>query len=239
LAKAGANTLLTRTLSVPAFANTFTLCAIMVNLQNIQVVDSWDLNTVIIAELNHELDGLYSGLVIKSQTTGTEWRVKKRVLFYHTLDKQRKFANEATTLTHLSFDRLENMFVSAKSILDREDHRIFQYQLQSIGSHKNPTIGDTLVAALDEKFACPCCGYMTFNYKPDGSYDICGVCFWEDDPIQLQDPDYEAGANSVSLRQAQRNFLEFGACDREMLHNVRPPAKDEARDKNWKPLDSK
>ncbi len=65
------------------------------------------------------------------------------------------------------------------------------------------------------------------------------MCYWEDDPIQLNDPDFESGANTMSLRQAQRNFIEFGACDREMLHNVRQPSKDEQRDENWKPLDRK
>lgn len=28
------------------------------------------------------------------------------------------------------------------------------------------------------------------------------------------------------------------ACDKEMLRNVRPPAKDEERDENWKPLNT-
>lgn len=89
----------------------------------------------------------------------------------------------------------------------------------------------------DIKFACPCCGYKTFLYKPCGDYDICKVCYWEDDPIQLQDPDYEGGANSVSLRQGQRNFLEFGACERDMLRYVTLPSYDEKRDKDWKPME--
>lgn len=54
------------------------------------------------------------------------------------------------------------------------------------------------------KYKCPCCGYYTFNDKPDGNYDICPVCFWEDDPIQLQDPNYAGGANKVSLLQGQK-----------------------------------
>lgn len=87
-----------------------------------------------------------------------------------------------------------------------------------------------------QRFDCPCCGYKTFNHKPDGSYDICAVCFWEDDPIQLSDPDYEGGANRVSLKQGQRNFAEFGACEKEMVQNVRQPTDDEQRDKDWKPL---
>ena len=36
-----------------------------------------------------------------------------------------------------------------------------------------------------EKYKCPCCGFYTFDEKPNGNYDICPVCFWEDDPIQL------------------------------------------------------
>ena len=88
-----------------------------------------------------------------------------------------------------------------------------------------------------EKFACPCCGYKTYPEKPDGDYGICPVCFWEDDPIQFNNPDYKGGANRPSLRQAQRNFAEFGVCNREVIQYVRKPTDDEQRDDNWKPLD--
>lgn len=87
------------------------------------------------------------------------------------------------------------------------------------------------------KFACPCCGYKTFHNPPDGSYNICQVCYWEDDPIQLEDPFYEGGANRISLIQAQKNFMEFGACEKDMLKYVRRPSPDEQRDKNWKPFE--
>lgn len=90
---------------------------------------------------------------------------------------------------------------------------------------------------MDDKFACPCCGYRTLREKPGGTYNICEVCFWEDDPIQLDDPDYEGGANRVSLKQGQRNFQEFGACERDMVKNVRRPNSDEGRDDNWKFID--
>ena len=77
------------------------------------------------------------------------------------------------------------------------------------------------------KYRCPCCGFYTFDYIPDGSYDICKVCFWEDDPFQLQNPAYEGGANKVSLIQARKNFLEYGACDVKMLPYVRKPLPEE------------
>jgi hypothetical protein len=40
------------------------------------------------------------------------------------------------------------------------------------------------------------------------SHDICGVCKWEDDPIQNNDPDYSGGANHISLNEAKQAFAE-------------------------------
>jgi hypothetical protein len=73
--------------------------------------------------------------------------------------------------------------------------------------------------------------------KPGGTYNICKVCFWEDDPIQLDDLQYEGGANRVSLRQGQKNFQKFGARERDMIKNVRPPNPDEGRGEGWKYLE--
>lgn len=79
------------------------------------------------------------------------------------------------------------------------------------------------------KYKCPCCGYYTFNERPSGNYDICPVCFWEDDPIQLNDSSYKGGANRVSLLQARKNFKEFGACERSMMKYTRMPNEDEVK----------
>ena len=75
------------------------------------------------------------------------------------------------------------------------------------------------------KYKCPCCGYYTLDYR--GDYAICHVCFWEDDPFQLEDPDLEGQANVVSLNQARENYKKFGACEEDMLKYVRPPKEDE------------
>ena len=45
--------------------------------------------------------------------------------------------------------------------------------------------------------------------------------------IQLEDNEYEGGANRVSLVQARHNFLSFGACEEEMKKHVRKPKEDE------------
>jgi len=76
------------------------------------------------------------------------------------------------------------------------------------------------------KLPCPCCGFKTLDEKPE-TFSVCQVCFWEDDPVQRDDPDYEGGANRVSLQQGQKNFQDFGACESEMIKNVRRPNIDE------------
>jgi hypothetical protein len=53
-------------------------------------------------------------------------------------------------------------------------------------------------------FPCPCCGKLTLS--ENGVYEICTVCFWEDDPVQSGDPTYAGGANQVSLEKARENW---------------------------------
>ncbi|MCK2000749.1 hypothetical protein MZM54_05010 [[Brevibacterium] frigoritolerans] len=86
------------------------------------------------------------------------------------------------------------------------------------------------------KYTCPCCGYKTLDEKPPGTYDICEICFWEDDSYQYEHPDYDGGANTASLKEAQQNFINFGASERDFLKNVRPPTKYDKKDPSWKPL---
>ena len=64
---------------------------------------------------------------------------------------------------------------------------------------------------------CACCDHFSLD---DGDWEICPVCFWEDDGLGICKPDEESGANHITLRQARANFAFFGACDRRMLPNV-------------------
>jgi cysteine-rich CPCC protein len=89
------------------------------------------------------------------------------------------------------------------------------------------------------KYTCPCCGYKTLAAEPPGTYDICDICFWEDDPLQFEEPDYQSGANPVCLRQAQMNFIKFGACEPDMIEHVRKPTQHDIKDSGWKPLTGK
>lgn len=83
------------------------------------------------------------------------------------------------------------------------------------------------------KFTCPCCGYLVFDESP-GSYDICPICFWEDDITQLKYPAWNTGANQVSLIDGQRNYIRYGASELRFLHNVRPASQSEPIDPEWR-----
>jgi len=72
------------------------------------------------------------------------------------------------------------------------------------------------------KINCPCCGYLTIEEE----WDVCPVCYWECVDVmpnefwqQLAD-----GANGgISLDEAKKNYLSFGACDEHMVEYVRKP----------------
>ena len=83
---------------------------------------------------------------------------------------------------------------------------------------------------LDE--FCPCCKYNTFEKGDRLNYSICPICFWEDDTTSFENPEYAGGANRVSLIEAQRNFEEFGACQRDMIKNTKKPNKRDIRKEN-------
>ena len=72
-----------------------------------------------------------------------------------------------------------------------------------------------------ELFACPCCNYLTLTEL--GRYEICDVCFWEDDGTQH--PDDFSMPNGLFLAQGQQNFLKLGACDERAVSLVKKKAR--------------
>jgi hypothetical protein len=78
-------------------------------------------------------------------------------------------------------------------------------------------------------FACPCCASLTLPAR--GQYELCPVCFWEDDGQDDPDADVVRGGPNgpLSLTQARANYVAFGACDRAFLDKVRSPTRDEGQ----------
>lgn len=68
-----------------------------------------------------------------------------------------------------------------------------------------------------EKFKCVCCGNKTMEHSDPLYHDICPVCFWENDPIQNENPDYAGGANRVCLNEAIMNYKKFGVAKEKYI----------------------
>lgn len=60
------------------------------------------------------------------------------------------------------------------------------------------------------KFRCPCCGFPTLDEQ--GSFDICTICWWEDDgQDDLHADEIWAGPNGeLSLSEARANVRDHG-----------------------------
>lgn len=86
------------------------------------------------------------------------------------------------------------------------------------------------------RFPCPCCGHLTLDSGP-GDYDLCPVCFWEDDGGQLRFPMSPDGANGISLMEAQGIYAKRGAMHSDFVRKVRKARADEPLDDGWRPFD--
>jgi hypothetical protein len=69
---------------------------------------------------------------------------------------------------------------------------------------------------VEELAACPCCGYRSLRER--GAYEICRVCFWEDDGTT--EPDRVSGPNHMTLRDARLNVQRFGAVTENAREHV-------------------
>jgi hypothetical protein len=79
---------------------------------------------------------------------------------------------------------------------------------------------------------CPCCGYKTL---PDrGAYDLCPVCWWEDEGVE---PWEVSGPNGRTLVEAQQEYLTQRLPHRLREGKVRPPKRGEEREPDWQPFE--
>ncbi len=61
---------------------------------------------------------------------------------------------------------------------------------------------------VEKLLPCPCCHYETLEQR--GEYDICPVCFWEDDGNN--EPSRYSGPNHMTLSEGRSNYEKYGAC---------------------------
>ena len=85
-------------------------------------------------------------------------------------------------------------------------------------------------------YTCPCCGYKVYS-KPPEDDQICGICYWQNDIVDLVYALKPNGPNHVSLLEAQKNFQKIGACEKRFIQYVKLPSKEEIKDPEWRPID--
>lgn len=56
------------------------------------------------------------------------------------------------------------------------------------------------------KNSCPTCGYLTLDER--SAYDICSICFWEDDGIDDFEMNKNSGPNNMTLKEGREIFQE-------------------------------
>ena len=81
-------------------------------------------------------------------------------------------------------------------------------------------------------YPCPSCGYKTLPGR--GGYDLCPVCWWEDDGGK---PWEYSGPNGRTLVEAQQGYLAARRPYRLRPGKVRSPKRHEARDPDWRPYE--
>lgn len=103
-----------------------------------------------------------------------------------------------------------------------KNERWFKYYIDRLRNHstvKPPREGVV--------YPCPCCGFKTLSER--GGYDICPVCFWEDDGQDENDAEVVRGGPNgwLSLSEARANFQDCGASKRHLIKHVRKPRPEE------------
>lgn len=92
--------------------------------------------------------------------------------------------------------------------------------------------------AINGFFACPCCGYATLGEV--AGYEICPICFWEDDGQDDPKADVNyGGANKVSLTQGRINFIQYGVSDLKDKKHIRKPNEDDVNIRKYILVDNK
>jgi hypothetical protein len=76
-------------------------------------------------------------------------------------------------------------------------------------------------------YRCPCCRSLTLHGR--GGFEMCPVCWWEDDGQDEHDLDSVRGGpnGALSLREARENYRRFGASEALYADRVRKPRPEE------------
>jgi hypothetical protein len=90
-----------------------------------------------------------------------------------------------------------------------EKEKWFRSYVDMLGQAENRLAANP-AKRTDGLFHCPCCGFPTLDER--AVYDICVICWWEDDGQDDHGSNLDKGGpnHGSSLDHARKNFLDHG-----------------------------
>ena len=64
---------------------------------------------------------------------------------------------------------------------------------------------EKVIFDMDEKRKCKCCGKYTLD--KNSIYEMCSNCGWKSNPFQEENPNFDGGANKLSLNQYKKEYF--------------------------------
>jgi hypothetical protein len=114
------------------------------------------------------------------------------------------------------------LLIALRAELTGVTNRYLHARLSAVDRDGVVEVSVEVTGEVEPMERCPSCSYLTF---PDrGEYDICPVCFWEDDGTE--DADKHSDCNHMSLREARVRVAEFGVVEERFKGAVADDARE-------------
>lgn len=119
----------------------------------VTILESWMMSfrNVILADIQHSLNGLAPGTILRSHESGLTWKVVSRTIFVQA-DAQKRFVGEMEAFQHFRFmEPFEEYYEKFKlGVAEKENQGIYQYSIEPIGHKSKPRNGETLGVEYSE-----------------------------------------------------------------------------------------
>jgi hypothetical protein len=113
----------------------------------VTIHETWNLSfqKEMIVEIQHSLNGLIPGTVLKSQEAKHRWKVVNRICFLQAKN-QKRFNGEHEKYLHFSFHSPagENTDKFQRDMETKESNGIYQYTIEPLGHDAKPRLGEVL-----------------------------------------------------------------------------------------------
>jgi hypothetical protein len=121
------------------------------------------------------------------------------ILFADYLNEEGEHIEYSNIFNDSVQDFLLNYFIDIK--LKGYSNKYLQQFLTALYKEKFSVIGDEDILEM-----CPCCHYLTLTNR--GNYDVCPLCYWEDDGKSYNELDSYSSVNNSTLRVYRKKFEE-------------------------------